>query len=171
MASIPIDLLLYLHKDSLFQIPIRLKSPTWYNTKYNIWWLMSELTHNLYISNMTTNICIYAQAFDSPCINRKNPKLLVFTRFPVLVNEVDQENNVSGSTRSIFRHSRTLSLLWYELGLSSHLRWNPNVSSFYNNIYWYACLYPQFVLLLIISLIFHLVRSHGLIPQRIIKGR
>ena len=25
------------------------------------------------------------QAFDSPCINRKNPKLLVFTRFPVLV--------------------------------------------------------------------------------------
>ena len=31
-----------------------------------------------------------AQAFDSPCINYKNPKLLVFTRFPVLVNEVFQ---------------------------------------------------------------------------------
>ena len=27
-----------------------------------------------------------AQAFDSPCLNRKYPKLLVFTRFPVLVN-------------------------------------------------------------------------------------
>ena len=26
-----------------------------------------------------------AQAFDSPCLNRKYPKLLVFTRFPVLV--------------------------------------------------------------------------------------
>ena len=37
---------------------------------------------------------VYPQAFDSPCLNRKNPKLLVFTRFPVLVNEVDQENNV-----------------------------------------------------------------------------
>ena len=57
----------------------------------------------------STTLC--SQAFDSPCLNRKNPKLLVFTRFPVLVNEVDQENNVSGSTRSIFRHSRTLSLL------------------------------------------------------------
>ena len=28
----------------IFQIPIRLKSPTRYNTKYNTWWLMSELT-------------------------------------------------------------------------------------------------------------------------------
>ena len=26
-----------------------------------------------------------AQAFDSPCLNPKYPKLLVFTRFPVLV--------------------------------------------------------------------------------------
>ena len=36
---------------------------------------------------MAIAVPVIPQAFDSPCINRKNPKLLVFTRFPVLVND------------------------------------------------------------------------------------
>ena len=39
----------------------------------------------LYFPEMT--LYSKSQAFDSPCLNRKNPKLLVFTRLPVLVND------------------------------------------------------------------------------------